>query len=153
MYYLIYTSRESEVMTKQSLGEIMAISQTNNARDGITGLLIYMSGRFIQLLEGEKQEVVDCFQRITEDSRHHSVTQLITGYYKNRLFENWSMALKSASLDEYLTITGMKSIEEIKELKLKDQDSHAALIFMKHYSNQILKHYQLELDAMQALGS
>ena len=49
---LIYTSDAAEGLTDADLGCILATSQRNNAEMGLTGMLLYGRGRFIQVLEG-----------------------------------------------------------------------------------------------------
>ncbi|MFO7719180.1 MAG: BLUF domain-containing protein [Gillisia sp.] len=48
----------------------------NNARD-ISGILLCSEGNFFQLLEGEKEMVLDLFSRIKEDPRHNNLIKFV----------------------------------------------------------------------------
>jgi len=62
-----------------------------NAADGITGLLLYREGCFLQILEGKPDLVEDVSQRIARDLRHHEVEVLLDQEVDTRLFPQWSM--------------------------------------------------------------
>ena len=53
MYQLIYLSSATEMFTKEKLLALLEQSRPNNARLGITGILLYSNGNFMQTLEGE----------------------------------------------------------------------------------------------------
>ena len=54
MFRLIYVSTARELMDKDALLGILAKAREKNARLGITGMLLYKDGNFLQLLEGEE---------------------------------------------------------------------------------------------------
>ena len=54
MYYIVYLSSASKLFTEDELKEIVDISVKNNTRLGITGMMLYNEGNFIQVLEGEE---------------------------------------------------------------------------------------------------
>ena len=50
--HVVYVSTASEPMDDEDLAELLAQSRERNARNDITGMLLYKDSRFIQLLEG-----------------------------------------------------------------------------------------------------
>ena len=62
-------------LSKEALEEILEQSRTNNAKAGITGILLFDSGAFFQVLEGGDEAVEALYARIQGDPRHHSVTK------------------------------------------------------------------------------
>jgi len=70
---------------------ILKTAQTNNAKLGITGVLLFNEGAFAQILEGPAPELEDLFDRIQLDDRHFDITVLETDWTEARLFPNWSM--------------------------------------------------------------
>ena len=74
------------------VGRILAASRRNNARDGITGALLFSEGCFAQVLEGPLDAVESAFERIQCDGRHSDVTVLQSGPITARDFPDWSMA-------------------------------------------------------------
>lgn len=81
---------------RSELADIMAACERNNPRAGITGLLVYDRGRFIQLLEGPQGRLKEIYGRICEDTRHTDITALLEEPASERLFEAWAMAFANA---------------------------------------------------------
>ena len=52
MQQLIYISTASKTLNDRQVSEMLARSRGNNSRTGVTGLLVYHRGRFLQALEG-----------------------------------------------------------------------------------------------------
>lgn len=94
MLRLIYSSHATREMTVQDLEEILAVSRARNALAGITGLLMYRDGIFLQCLEGNEGAVRDTYARILRDSRHHRVLHLIEERMDRRSFPDWAMEFR-----------------------------------------------------------
>ena len=103
---LIYVSdlvgdNESEIPA------ILKSSVRNNSKEGITGMLLYSGGNFLQVLEGEPDAVKATYDRICLDSRHRNTIVLTKEDVKERHFSNWSMGYRqlgpehAASLPKY----------------------------------------------------
>jgi len=101
LYRLIYSSQASSEISSQDLKDIAEISQQNNNIDGITGLLCYGDSMFLQILEGEHQQVSKTYHRIVADKRHHTPVLIECLPTKTRLFEAWSM--QTISMNELAT--------------------------------------------------
>ncbi len=71
---------------------ILAVSRVNNARDEVTGGLLFSEGCFAQVLEGPLDAVEAAFERIQCDARHCEVVVLQSGPITKRDFPDWSMA-------------------------------------------------------------
>ncbi len=90
---LIYVSdligdKESEIPA------ILKSSVRNNSKDGITGMLLYAGGNFLQVLEGESDAVKATYDRICLDPRHRNTIVLTNEDVKERHFSNWSMGYR-----------------------------------------------------------
>ena len=97
LYRLIYCSRNliSEVApvggTEREVRTILDASRRNNAAAGITGALLFTASGFAQVLEGPREVVERCFERISGDPRHADVTVLSFTPTERRSFPDWSM--------------------------------------------------------------
>ena len=91
--HMLYVSRTTLDWTVSELEELVAYAQQRNAKDGLTGLLLYGRGHFVQLLEGRRQPLVLTFDRIARDPRHTEVEVLLDGPIPKRLFDGWAMGL------------------------------------------------------------
>lgn len=75
------------------LNAILAASQRNNEKAGITGALIFDTMWFIQILEGERTAVSGALRRIMSDARHDELVIMDCRPAAERLFGNWWMGL------------------------------------------------------------
>lgn len=91
MRQLIYVSAGHRRDMRADVEGILAAARRNNARNGVTGVLLYSGGAFLQVLEGEGDAVEATFQRISRDPRHGSVTIVGDWEIADRSFANWSM--------------------------------------------------------------
>ncbi len=73
------------------LNDILAASQRNNEKAGITGALLFDTLWFIQILEGEREAVSAALMRIAKDERHDALTIMDCRPAEKRLFGDWSM--------------------------------------------------------------
>lgn len=114
-YQMIYFSTAIIGLTIEDVEEIVRISSRNNAKRGVTGLLLFHEGRFLQILEGAEEVVDQLFEKIEEDERHTQIDVILTLQSRTRLFSQWSMGLKHLSvedinqLDTEFTTSGIKS--------------------------------------------
>ncbi|WP_298613660.1 BLUF domain-containing protein [uncultured Thermosynechococcus sp.] len=93
LHRLLYLSCATDGLSYPDLRDIMAKSEVNNVRDGITGILCYGNGMFLQTLEGDRQKVSETYARILKDPRHHSAELIEFKAIEERTFINWSMRL------------------------------------------------------------
>lgn len=94
---LIYASRAAQAVNHDTLGALMKSSRARNLAAGITGVLIFNDGVFLQLLEGGRNAVSALYNRITRDERHHDVVLLSYDEVAERRFTGWSMGQANLS--------------------------------------------------------
>jgi adenylate cyclase len=75
------------------MNDIVRVSQQNNSEHGITGVLFIIDQVFFQVIEGNKQDIINLFEKIQCDKRHTQVICLKTEEVVNKLFPDWSMQL------------------------------------------------------------
>jgi hypothetical protein len=100
VFYLVYVSAAQDKMSKEDLLDILEESREANARAGITGMLLYKDGNFMQALEGEESAVRELYGRISRDPRHRGVLTLVEGEREDRGFADWSMGFQDLSSPE-----------------------------------------------------
>jgi len=94
VYHLIYVSSAVHLFTQEQLKQLLEVSRANNGKCGVSGLLLYVDGNFIQVLEGEQREVLATHQRIAKDPRHQGMITLLQGDVSQREFDGWTMGFK-----------------------------------------------------------
>jgi len=137
VYQIVYSSISRKVMNSDSIFELLTKAQAFNKEHGITGLLIYHSSVFLQLLEGEEKEVKELYQKILKDPRHSDMLILLEAKSETRLFDIWSMAYKKIEditpelLGELIQVT--KEISKNKKLS----DSSKMMKLLKQFRFQM----------------
>ena len=94
MLSITYISTAVYEPDQEELLALLRQSRANNARLGVTGLLQYRAGNYIQTLEGPAGVVLPLVGRIRRDPRHKHVVQITREPISRRSFPNWSMAFR-----------------------------------------------------------
>lgn len=100
MQRLLYISRATGLWTGTLSADVaaIAISCTHyNFRHGVTGVLAFRNGYFMQLLEGDRNAIKALFKRIGADQRHERMIVLAVESGESRQFAHWSFRLSPAS--------------------------------------------------------
>jgi hypothetical protein len=96
-FRLTYVSSASRGFAPAELEAILAAARANNAAEGVTGLLLFHDGNFLQTLEGDEQAVRRIYARIECDPRHGGCIVLERRSVPSRLFGEWAMACRGTS--------------------------------------------------------
>jgi len=88
---IVYRSRAVEVFSDIDLFYLLAHARENNAKLGLSGIVIYDRGHFFQWLEGNDEPLGRVWNAIRADPRHTDVQVLIDQQIPTRLFAGWSM--------------------------------------------------------------
>lgn len=92
---LIYVSSSPDPQVSPiELERILQSAVRHNLAQGITGMLLYANGTFIQVLEGEEAAVDETFARVERDPRHTGVFVIDRAPIRDRAFGQWSMGFK-----------------------------------------------------------
>ncbi len=94
MYQYLYVSSAVELFSEAQLSDLLKTSRARNEASGLTGLLLYVRGSFIQLLEGEREAVDATRTRIAADPRHRGMITLLEGDCAQRDFPDWAMGFQ-----------------------------------------------------------
>jgi len=92
MIQLAYFSSVGPGRPASDRESILATSRRNNERLGITGMLLYSKGNYLQILEGPREPVLQVFTRIQQDPRHTGVTEIFQQPGDYRTFPESPMA-------------------------------------------------------------
>ncbi|MFW7380844.1 MAG: BLUF domain-containing protein [Oligoflexus sp.] len=97
MVHLAYVSQATHPFSEKELFELIDRSQMNNKKANITGILVYNSGHFLQLLEGDEKLVSQLGETIAKDPRHKDMTIFFQASTPEIIFRDWYMAYKNLS--------------------------------------------------------
>lgn len=132
---LIYTSCSTESVTAESLEELARISSRNNAASGITGLLLYGAGNFLQVLEGRRAAIDLIYDRICHDTRHANCELLYQAVREGRLFPDWNMGALNLDGPEQSASNGwdLISMTLAKAGAVNWQQTDPALVWVRQF--------------------
>ncbi|KTR85549.1 hypothetical protein NS354_08920 [Leucobacter chromiiresistens] len=91
---VVYTSAAARPFTDAELDALLQQARARNAALGITGMLSYRSGSFVQFLEGPEQQLAELMIDISADPRHTDVRVLIDEPVAQRQFSSWTMGYR-----------------------------------------------------------
>ena len=87
---LLYASRAVDT-SSPAIDAILAQSRAHNTACGITGILCYGAGIFLQAIEGGRNAVSELYGHIQKDARHKDVVLLDYEEISERRFGGWTM--------------------------------------------------------------
>ena len=87
---LLYASRAAD-QSPAATDAILVQSRSHNPACGITGILCYGGGIFLQALEGGRTQVSELYGHIQKDVRHKDVILLHYEEISERRFGSWTM--------------------------------------------------------------
>jgi hypothetical protein len=109
---LLYCSRAVDT-SPEAVESILARARQHNAASGITGILCYGSGIFLQAIEGGRLQVSELFGTIMRDPRHKDVALLHYEEILERRFGDWSMGLVNISKVNHTTLLKYSETTEL----------------------------------------
>jgi hypothetical protein len=138
IYHLLYRSIASGYIGPSVIEAILARSQANNSMLKVSGLLVYRTGNFIQLLEGEKSAVKKLYETIRKDRRHADSKILLEFESDARIFPNWSMAHIQ---DDELSGKLSQSIEQFDLVEVQNGVKGRATVIaiLKEFNSRVEK--------------
>jgi hypothetical protein len=92
-----YMSSAVHLPSQAEIEYLLDRARMRNARESVTGVLLYSEGCFLQCLEGEKEAIDLVYGHILRDPLHHNIFELLRDSILDREFGDWHMAFRSTS--------------------------------------------------------
>jgi hypothetical protein len=125
MYQIIYTSTANEEFSTANLKGLLLGARTRNRTLGVSGMLVFHDGTFLQALEGEQRAVNEIFASIRSDRRHRDIDVLHRGPgFDQRVFGDWSMGFADFTGAADI-LKGFLRLNE--QLRIKELDGSQAM--------------------------
>ena len=91
----IYSSVASASFREDDLPALLAKTRAANSRRGVTGMLAYINGNFLQVIEGAEAAIDEVLTKISADTRHNRILVLVREPITERSFSDWSMGFEA----------------------------------------------------------
>jgi hypothetical protein len=129
---LLYVSRALDPEAANATHSILDSARKYNLANGITGILCYGGGLYLQAVEGGRTQVNELYSHIVRDPRHQEVVLLDYQEITERRFGGWTMGQvnlaklntsivlkysEKPELDPY-SVSGAVSLALLEELML-----------------------------------
>ncbi len=154
MIQVSYISSAARAMSTEDLQDLLQQCRENNARLGVTGMLLYGNQTFVQILEGEEATVNALLETIKRDPRHANVQLLQRKSIDRREYSDWSMGFKRVAGDDFKNVEGLNNFFE-KDFNPTYLAGHAPVVdlLMNNFRKDRLKSIgqaELSLDQEDA---
>jgi hypothetical protein len=125
MHQIVYTSTATEHLSSADLNKLLLGARHRNKTLGVSGMLVFHGGTFLQALEGEKRAVNEIFASILTDPRHSDIEVLHRGPgFDQRVFGDWSMGFA----DFTGAVTMLKGFIRLNEqVRIRELDGARAI--------------------------
>lgn len=140
MQQLIYISTATINFRRPQLISLLMEARSRNARLGITGMLLFCEGNFIQVLEGSKEAVQEVFSSILEDTRHTGIIVINETEVPQRSFADWTMGFENPGIDSISSLPGYEDItSENFRQKLEQANENYVMQVLASFEDIALK--------------
>lgn len=134
LYHIIYVSKGVDI-DENKLDDILNTARDFNANNDITGMLLYIEGKFFQVLEGDEKVLNQLYAKIRLDKRHEQVTTVSAHSIPYRTFKDWSMRFKAISEKDFYNLSGISSWQSLLALKPGPKEN-IAYVFSRKFTDK-----------------
>jgi hypothetical protein len=139
LHRIIYMSIANSNLSIEEIKLLWTEAKQKNKKININGILLYIDGDFFQVIEGEKDAVVDLFDSIKLDKRHKSIITVYNGRIDKIEFPDWSMAFSSTDYKRIQKLLGFESITRKNLSKIDDKIAITLInTFVESHRNEIV---------------
>ena len=108
MHAIAYVSAATWNLLDEQVEHIVTESRRLNALNGITGVLLYCDGNFMQYFEGEQDAVIETFTRIRASESHYQLNELMNQPILEREFGDWTMRFSRPRPEEFVELAAAR---------------------------------------------
>jgi hypothetical protein len=95
LYALVYVSKAVSPYTLTDIDRLLQSSRQRNEAHGLSGVLLYDNGDFMQYIEGPASGLSAIYGKIAVSPMHHGIVELLREPLTTLRFPQWSMAFRS----------------------------------------------------------
>ncbi|HSI70383.1 MAG TPA: BLUF domain-containing protein [Gillisia sp.] len=88
-YTICYVSTAVSGLDEKEVNSLLRESQESNNRNKVKGVLLYSSGNFFHVMEGEKPHIMELYSHIENDPRHTNIIQIVGKEMETTAFDGF----------------------------------------------------------------
>jgi hypothetical protein len=108
LHAIVYVSSAVHLLSQAEIDHLLERARERNGAAGVTGLLLYDEGNFMQYIEGPRDGLMAIYQIILADPLHRDLSELLNEPVAQREFADWTMAFRPKMLPPFLTPSGKR---------------------------------------------
>jgi hypothetical protein len=97
LYSLVYVSKAVSPYSLTDIDRLLLSARERNEQRGLSGVLLYDDGDFMQYIEGPAGGLSEIYQKIGASPMHRGIIELLREPLAAPRFPRWSMAFRSPS--------------------------------------------------------
>lgn len=114
---IVYVSSAVKLLSLDEIQNLLARARERNGRYGVTGVLLYIGGNFMQYIEGPADGLDIIYRLIQAHELHSGIIEVSRESISERQFDGWSMAFQSREFEGYVGQPGERNlIDLIREM-------------------------------------
>jgi len=118
---LVYVSSAVRLLNPGEIQYLLERARERNREYGVTGVLLYIGGNFMQYIEGPKDNLDVIYKIILEDEQHTGIILISREAIEQRQFGEWSMAYHTKDVEGFIgSDEDRKLIEQQLELDVEN---------------------------------
>jgi hypothetical protein len=129
LVHLAYVSTSRRELSIKCISDLLEVGRKSNKEHGITGMLLYKNGTFMQVIEGLESDIHLLFLNIQQDSRHIDINLLSIEPIPHRSFSEWSMEFTTEPSEKLVGFTDFLSLKS--ELNIPSLAAQTLLLGFK----------------------
>ena len=135
MHTIIYTSRYTgnEHSISSDLYSICQSSKLKNPAKDITGVLFYHQKIFLQVIEGEKNDLEELMHTLEKDSRHCDLKRVVDEKIIKKSFHSWNMDTFNVEDSQTINYEKIAEFKSLYSAILKHVEPHLFIESLKYF--------------------
>ena len=132
---VVYVSTATQLMGVSRLESLLIESRDLNLESGVTGVLLYSDGVFMQYFEGTEAAVQVTYERIQGSRRHKGIVELLNEPVARRSFPDWQMGFAQPARSELLAMSTARWRHMVNEVQDPSATSQGLMLLHSFWEN------------------
>ena len=125
---IVYVSSAVKLLSLDEIQHLLSRARERNREYGVTGVLLYIGGNFMQYVEGPAQGLDVIYRIIQEDELHSGIILVSREAIEERQFGDWSMAFQTREFEGYVGRPNEKNLIDMIQGMPADNPSTARIV-------------------------
>jgi hypothetical protein len=130
---IVYVSTAVSRLSDEALEALLTDARQFNAQAGVTGVLLYSGGAFLQYMEGPQDGVARAYERVCASRTHHAIYELLSEPIDARVFPDWFMGLSHTTASAMLALQQARWKSQVSELERNQGCRSAGVMLLRGY--------------------